>query len=193
MHIIKKTKDIIKKYFELDNKGSFYGFSFSRKKKGYILYGNGDAKSICSYYVKKQKFHSDKESSDIINKWSSKYYRSLNLVLRSIIKVPKEKKQEYEEFEDKLSNLIDSTEGLEDDVILYKGETKVNLNRFKIGEINEFIGFTSTSFSKTVGLKFKVNDEENNYLIIIKAKRKTKGISIDGKKLGIYKNQANGY
>ena len=54
------------------------------------------------------------------------------MVLRSIIKVPKEK--EFKEFAEKLSNLIEYSKGLEDDVILFRGEINVDLNRFKIDE-----------------------------------------------------------
>lgn len=191
---IENKKEFIKKvisYFKIDNKGLFYGFSFNNKNEGFIEYNNGDAKSICSYYVKKQKFYLNDESKDIINKWSSKYYRPLNMVLRSIIKVPEEKEEELKEFTDKLSNLIESSKGLEDDVLLFRGEINVDLNRFKINETNQFIGFTSTSFSRRVGKKFTINpNDKNNYLIVIKAKRKTKGIAIDGEKLGDYDNQS---
>ena len=140
--------------------------------------------------MKQQKFYLNNEHKDIINKWSFKYYRPLNMVLRSLIKVSKKKEDEYNDFTYKLSKLIESSKGLEDNVILYRGELNVDLNRFKINQINEFIGFTSTSFSKKVGLKFtKIKNNENRYLICIKAKMNTKGISINGYELGKYKDQ----
>lgn len=141
-------------------------------------------------YVKKQKFHLNKQNKEIINKWSLKYYRPLNMFLRSLIRVPKKKEDEFNDFSEKLSELIESSKGLEDNVILYRGEINVDLNRFKINQINQFIGFTSTSFSKKVALKFtKSIDNNSNYLIVIKAKKKTKGIAIDGGYLGKYRNQ----
>lgn len=91
----------------------------------------------------------------------------------------------------KLSKLIDSSEGLEDDVILYRGETNVDLSRFEIGKLNEFKGFISTSFSKKVGLKFSnFSENDYDYIIKIKAKRKTKGITINGKEIGSYDYQS---
>ena len=36
----------IKKYFKINNKGLFYGFSFNNKNERYIEYNDEDAKSI---------------------------------------------------------------------------------------------------------------------------------------------------
>ena len=188
LKILKRIKKI-KEKLKTDDKGSFYCFSYDDYEK-FIEYKDNDAKSICNYYVKQQKFYLNNEHKDIINKWSFKYYRPLNMVLRSLIKVSKKKEDEYNDFTYKLSKLIESSKGLEDNVILYRGELNVDLNRFKINQINEFIGFTSTSFSKKVGLKFtKIKNNENRYLICIKAKMNTKGISINGYELGKYKDQ----
>ena len=188
LKILNRIKNL-KEKLKIDEIGSFNGHNILKQHK-FIEYDDENAKTICRYYVKKQKFYLNEKYKKIINKWSLKYYRSLNMYLRSSITVPKKKEEEFKDFSEKLSKLIESSKGLEDDVILYRGEINVDLNRFKIDQINEFNGFTSTSFSKNVALKFtKGLDNNPNYLIVIKVKKKTKGIAIDGGNMGKYRNQ----
>ncbi|MBR6023795.1 MAG: hypothetical protein IK044_02370 [Methanobrevibacter sp.] len=192
LKILKRIKNL-KEKLKIDEKGTFYGFSIGKQQE-FIEYDEKNAKTICKYYVKKQKFYLNTKHKELINKWSFKYYRSLNMFLRSLIRVPKKKEEEFKDFSDKLSKLIESSKGLEDNVILFRGEIDVDLNRFKLNQINQFMGFASTSFSKKVALKFtKSLNNDSNYLIVIKAKKKTKGIAIDGGYLGNILTNMSGY
>ena len=62
-------------------------------------------------------------------------------------------------------------------------------SRFRVGEVNSFKGFISTSFLKTVGNKFSKTGNGNSFVIIIKAKKGTKGVAINGKQIGKFGNQ----
>lgn len=106
---MKKNKDLKKiiekviSVFIIDYKGPYYEFeSNDFDNEGFIEYDEDDSKTICNYYVKKQKFYLDDESKNILVKWTSRYYRILNMHLRQLINVSKEKEKEYEIFKKKI-------------------------------------------------------------------------------------------
>lgn len=157
---------------------------------GYTLYVGRDARKICDKYVLDQKLYLDKNSKHIIDQWSSRYFRRLNEYIRGLIGPPFKKIEEYEKFRHILSSLIESTDGLDVDTILFRGEKEVDVeSRFRIGEVNVFSGFISTSFSENKARNFTKSLFDEGYLIKIRAKKNTKGIAINGNEVGRYRGQ----
>ena len=154
------------------------------------IYSNGEAFEVCDYYVLKQKIYLSKTNKVIINKWSSRYYLMLNKYIRGLISSSSYKCREYERFRKDLSDLINSTTGLKEDTLLFRGEKDVDVqSRFVVGQSNKFFGFISTSFSIKTARNFSKSKEGNSYVIAIKAKYHTKGIAIDGIHMGSFNNQ----
>ena len=166
----------------------------SSKLTQYKQYKNKRATKVCDSYVEEQRLYENEKSKSIIDKWSGNYFKSLNKYIRGSITVSKKQQEVYDKFKLELSFLINSTSGLREDTILFRGEKYVDLSRFKEGEINSFDGFISSSFDMKVAKNFAKTEgyfgmEENPYVIKIKAKKGTKGIAINGKELGEYTNQ----
>lgn len=157
---------------------------------GYTLYSGRDAGKICDKYVLDQKLYLCKNSKDIIDQWSSRYFQRLNEYIRGLISPSFTKIREYEKFRRELSSLIESTRGLYVDTILFRGEIDVNIeSRFCIGEENIFSGFIATSFSEKKARNFSRSISNSGYLIKIRAKKYTKGIAINGNEVGMYRGQ----
>lgn len=157
---------------------------------GYTVYLGRDARKICDKYVLDQKLYLDKNAKDIIDRWSSRYFRRLNEYIRGLIRPPFKKIDEYEKFRCDLSSLIESTDGLDVDTILFRGEKEVDVeSRFRISEENVFSGFISTSFSEKKARNFSKSLFDEGYLIKIWAKKNTKGIAINGDEVGGYRGQ----
>ena len=119
-----------------------------------------------------------------------RYYLKLNKYIRGLISPSPHKCREYEKFRKDLSELINSTMGLKEDTILFRGEKDVDIESwFVVGEINKFSGFISISFSIRTARNFSKSKNGNPYVIVIKAKARTKGIAIDGTHIGSFNNQ----
>ena len=158
--------------------------------KEYNLYSRKKAVDICNQYVFKQKLFSNEKSKNIVDKWSSRYFQKLNEYIRGLINPPLEKIREYEEFRKDLSAIIESTSELEENTILFRGEKEVDVeSRFRVGRINIFSGFISTSFECKTAINFSKTPNNTGFLIIIKAKKNTKGIAINGVEIGSFKHQ----
>ena len=159
-------------------------------EKEYKVYSGRKAKKICDRYVLDQMLFLDEKAKRIIGQWSSRYYQGLNEYIRGLIRPSHNKIKEYENFRKELSQLIESTSGLEENTVLFRGEKEVDVeSRFRIGEENVFSGFISTSFSEKKALNFSRTLFEKGYLIKIRAKKGTKGIAINGEEVGSFKNQ----
>lgn len=153
-------------------------------------YDESDAVRICNKYVLNQRIYLNKGSKEIVNQWSSRYFKPLNEYIRGIINPSIDKIREFEKFRENLSDLIESTNGLEVDTILFRGEKDVDVeSRFRVGEENTFSGFVSTSFSIKTAKRFSKSLNNNGYIIKIRAKKNTKGIAINGEEIGSFKNQ----
>lgn len=72
--------------------------------EGYTLYSGRDARKICDKYVLNQKFYLCKNSKDIIDQWSSRYFQGLNEYIWGLINPSFTKIREYEKFRRDLSN-----------------------------------------------------------------------------------------
>lgn len=156
---------------------------------GFIEFSKNQVFKVSHDYVMSQGFFNDDDAVEVINKWSGSYFKKFNEYLRGFyFPSDNEKIKEYEKMKQDLSELIDSTDGLNEPTWLFRGEKDVDLSRFIEGEEGEFVGFIASSFYKKSAKKF-MKSGENPYLIKIKAKPGTKGIALDGDKLGIYKNQ----
>ena len=154
----------------------------------YVECINGYFKDVCEYYVISQGFYLNHEHKKIIDLWSSPFFKKFNEYLRGEHFPPNKQKKRYEKIKKILSQLIESSEGLIEPTLLFRGEKNVDLSRFIEGKPGSFKGFIGSSFSRDVGKDF-MNGGKNPYLIIIRANVGVKGIAIDGNKLGRFKNQ----
>ncbi|MCR5026169.1 MAG: ADP-ribosyltransferase [Methanobrevibacter sp.] len=165
-----------------------YNKNFVRYVDAYAEYINQYFEEVCENYVLIQRFYLNPQHKKVIELWSSKFFKKFNEYLRGEY-IPSNKKiKRYERIKNILSELIESTDGLMEPTLLFRGEKDVDLSRFIENEVKSFKGFIGSSFSRDVGKKF-MNGGKNPYLIIIRADIGVKGIAIDGKHLGIYANQ----
>lgn len=161
----------------------------SGKHEEFRVYTRKEANEICKQYVLSQKFYLNELDNEIISAGSSGYYRNINKYIMGLVNSKTDRLIEFMLFKQRLSNLIDSTEGLIEDTVLFRWENDEDiLNRFEIGKINKFVGFISTSFYNGVGEMFSMKNN-GGYLIIINAGKGTKGIAIDGVNIGKFKHQ----
>lgn len=156
----------------------------------YKICSNKEAIELCDEYVLRQRVYLDEFKKRIIYFWSSRYYKDLNRYIRGYIFPAEIQKKQYDSFKRLLSDIIEESDGLIENTILFRGEKDVDVkSRFVVGELNTFVGFISTSFLKDVGERFLKSNRGNSFLLVIKANKGTKGIAINGKQLGKFANQ----
>ena len=92
-----------------------------------------------------------------------------------------------------LTDLINSCT-LGEPYVIFRGDSNINLDNFKVGEKNKFLGFTATSLSEEKAQEFadvwfEGKPPKNPYVIEIETKADTHGVAIDGLKIGTSGNQ----
>lgn len=133
----------------------------------------------------------NKKEIDTLNIWSgdshklvNKYCRGETITLQELKEFNFKSLKELEKEVNQLTKLIDGlskNKALQEDTILWRGVSNknVDLSKFKVGKVNKFGTFSSTSFDVDVAADFAEYADGEGYILKIHAPKGTLGGAID--------------